>query len=149
MIRKHRRHSADIMNPVGGLCPKQRLTWSRGGRAITAGLVPVPPNSEGAGSFAAQSNLGQGRICWRITVTGLTDVTAAHIHYRTGAKARQIAVPLRLPTPFSAPTKGCTNAPRALVRQILRLPGAFYVNVHTTTYPNGAISGMLKKATKL
>jgi hypothetical protein len=148
VIRKHRRHSADIMNPVGGLCPKQRLTWSRGGRAITAGLVPVPPNSEGAGSFAAQSNLGQGRICWRITVTGLTDVTAAHIHYRTGAKARQIAVPLRLPTPFSAPTKGCTNAPRALVRQILRLPGAFYVNVHTTTYPNGAISGMLKKATK-
>jgi hypothetical protein len=149
VIRAHRnRHPADIMNPVGGLCPKQRLTWSRGGRAITAGLVPVAPNTEGAGSFAAQSNVGQGRICWRITVTGLTDVTAAHIHYRTGPKARQIAVPLALPSPFIAPTKGCVDAPRGLVRQILQHPGLFYVNVHTTTYPDGAISGMLKRATK-
>jgi hypothetical protein len=149
IVRAHRnRHPADIVNPVGGLCPKQRLTWSRGGRAITAGLVPVPPNTEGAGSFAAQSNVGQGRICWRITETGLTDITAAHIHYRTGAEARQVAVPLTLPTPFSAPATGCVNAPRGLVRQILQHPGLFYVNVHTTTYPDGAISGMLKRATK-
>ena len=148
VIRAHTRHSADIVNPAGGLCPKQRLTWSRGGRALAAGLVPVAPNTEGAGSFAAQSNVGQGRICWRITVTGLTDVTAAHIHYRTGLKARQIAVPLALPMPFQAPTTGCTNVPRALLRQIVMHPGGFYVNVHTTTYPEGAITGMLKHATK-
>jgi len=149
VIRAHRtRHSADIVNPAGGLCPKQRLTWSRGGRAITAGLVPVPPNSEGAGSFAAQSNVGQGRICWRITETGLADVTAAHIHYRTGAKARQIAVPLTLPSPFVGPAKGCVDAPRGIVKQIVQHPGLFYVNVHTSTYPDGAISGMLKRATK-
>ena len=149
IIRAHsKRHAADIVNPVGGLCPKQRLTWARGGRGITTGLVPVPPNTEGAGSFTAQSNVGQGRICWRITVTGLTDVTAAHIHYRTGPKARQIAVPLTLSSPFTPPDKGCVDAPRGLVRQILQHPGLFYVNVHTTTYPDGAISGMLKKATK-
>jgi CHRD domain len=124
VIRAHRnRHPADIVNPVGGLCPKQRLTWARGGRGITTGLVPVPPNTEGAGSFTAQSNVGQGRICWRITVTGLTDVTAAHIHYRTGPKARQIAVPLTLSSPFTPPDKGCVDAPRALVRQILQHPG--------------------------
>jgi hypothetical protein len=136
------------VNPVGGLCPKQRLTWSRGGRALTAGLVPVPPNASGAGSFAAQSNVGQGRICWRITETGLADVTAAHIHYRTGAKARQVAVPLTLPTPFVGPATGCVDAPRGIVRQIVQHPGLFYVNVHTSTYPDGAIAGMLKKATK-
>src|SRR5262245_22528058 len=149
VIRAHRnRHPADIVNPARALCPRQRLTWSRGGRAITAGLVPVPPNTEGAGSFAAQSNVGQGRICWRITETGLTDVTAAHIHYRTGPNARQVAVPLTLSSPFTPPDRGCVDAPRGLVRQILQHPGLFYVNVHTTTYPDGAISGMLKKATK-
>jgi CHRD domain-containing protein len=146
VIRKHTRHSADIVNPAGGLCPKQRLTWFHGGRAIAAGMVPVQPNTEGSGSFAAQSNVGQGRICWRITVTGLEDVTAAHIHYRTGLKARQIAVPLALPLPFASPVTGCTNAPRALLRQIVLHPGGFYVNVHTTTYPEGAITGMLKPA---
>jgi hypothetical protein len=34
------------------------------------------------------------------------------------------------------------------VRQIVQHPGLFYVNVHTTTYPDGAISGMLKRGTK-
>ena len=149
IIRAHtRRHAADIVNPVGGLCPKQRLTWSRGGRAVTAGLVPVPPNTSGAGSFAAQSNVGQGRICWRITETGLADVTAAHIHYRTGPKARQVAVPLTLPSPFVGPARGCVDAPRGIVRNILQHPGLFYVNVHTSAYPDGAIAGVLKKATK-
>lgn len=111
VIRAHRnRHPADIMNPVGGLCPKQRLTWSRGGRAITAGLVPVAPNTEGAGSFAAQSNVGQGRICWRITVTGLTDVTAAHIHYAPGlrrgrSRSRSRSRRRSLPRPRAASTR--------------------------------------------
>jgi hypothetical protein len=34
---------------------------------------------------------------------------------------------------------------RALVKQILVHPENFYVNVHTTTYPGGAISGTLAK----
>ena len=89
-------------------------------RSLATGF-PEAPNSEGAGSFAAQTNPGQGRICWRVTVTGLTDVTAAHIHYRTGATT--VAVPLALPEPFQAPATGCTNAPRALIRQPGRMPG--------------------------
>src|SRR6188472_4261077 len=71
VVRTHLRHPADIVGPVGGLCPKQRLTWSHGGRSLAAGLAPEAANTEGAGSFAAQSNVGQGRICWRLTVTGL------------------------------------------------------------------------------
>lgn len=144
VVRSHLRHSADIVNPAGGLCPKQRLTWFHGGRSLAAGLAPEASNTEGAGSFAAQTNVGQGRICWRLTVTGLEGVTAAHIHYRTGAKATTIAVPLVLPTPFHAPAYGCTNAPRALLTQIVKHPSAFYVNVHTATYPTGAVSGPLK-----
>jgi hypothetical protein len=141
-------HHADIVNPVGGTCPSQRLSWARGGRPLSAALVPVPPNTEGAGSFAARSNIGQGRICWRLNVTGLTDVTAAHIHYRTGPLAPGIAVPLALPVPFTGTATGCSDAPRELVKQILKGPGAFFVNVHTTTFPNGAIAGMLKKRAK-
>jgi hypothetical protein len=147
LVVKHKRHAADIVAPVGGLCPKQRLTWFHGGRSLTTGFTPEAPNTEGAGSFAAQSNVGQGRICWRITVTGLTDVTAAHIHYRTGPKATTVAVPLALPEPFHAPAKGCTNASRSLLSQIVRHPGLFYVNVHTASYPSGAVSGMLKRGT--
>jgi hypothetical protein len=141
-------HHGDIINPVGGTCPSQPLSWSRGGRPISAKLTPVSPNMLGSGTFVARSNIGQGRICWKLTVTGLVDVTAAHIHYGTGPNATQIAVPLALPTPFTGTATGCSDAARSLVKQILVKPGNFYVNVHTTTYPSGAISGTLKKGAK-
>ena len=149
IIRAHTvGHHGDIINPVGGVCPSQPLSWSRGGRPISTKLMPVAPNTLGEGTFVARSNIGQGRICWKLTVTGLADVTAAHIHYRTGPNATQVAVPLALPIPFTGTATGCANAARALVKQILVRPGNFYVNVHTTTYPDGAISGILKKGAR-
>jgi hypothetical protein len=146
IIRAHTvAHHGDIINPVGGVCPSQPLSATRGGRPISATLTPVAPNTLGSGSFVARSNIGQGRICWSLTVTGLADVTAAHIHYGTGPNANQIAVPLALPTPFTGSATGCTNAARALVKDILMHPANFYVNVHTVTFPSGAINGTLAK----
>jgi hypothetical protein len=144
-LKAHLAHPGDIVDPAGGVCPTQSLTALRGGRPISTTLAPVTPNTIGAGSFVARSNIGQGRICWSLTVTGLSDVTAAHIHYLNGPLATQIAVPLALPTPFTGSATGCATVLRALVKQILVHPENFYVNVHTTAYPGGAISGTLAK----
>lgn len=144
-LKAHLAHPGDIVDPAGGVCPTQSLTALHGGRPISTTLAPVAPNTVGAGSFVARSNIGQGRICWSLTVTGLSDVTVAHIHYLNGPLATQIAVPLALPTPFTGSATGCATALRALVKQILVHPENFYVNVHTTTYPGGAISGTLAK----
>jgi hypothetical protein len=144
-LKAHLAHPGDIVDPAGGVCPAQSLTALRGGRPLSTTLAPVAPNTVGAGSFVARSNIGQGRICWSLTVTGLSDVTAAHIHYLNGPLATQIAVPLALPTPFTGSATGCATVLRALVKQILVHPENFYVNVHTTTYPGGAISGTLAK----
>jgi len=35
-------------------------------------------------------------------------------------------------------------SPRALLSQLVRHPGRFYVNVHTATYPTGAVSGPIR-----
>jgi hypothetical protein len=144
-LKAHLVHPGDIVDPAGGVCPTQSLTALRGGRPISTTLAPVAPNTVGGGSFVARSNIGQGRICWSLTVTGLSDVTVAHIHYLNGPLATQIAVPLALPTPFTGSATGCATVLRALVKQILVHPENFYVNVHTTTYPGGAISGTLAK----
>jgi hypothetical protein len=144
-LKAHQAHAGDVVDPVGGVCPSQSLTALRGGRPISGTLAPVAPNTVGSGSFVARSNIGQGRICWSLTVTGLSDVTAAHIHYLNGPLATQIAVPLALPTPFTGSATGCATVLRALVKQILVHPENFYVNVHTATYTGGAISGTLAK----
>jgi hypothetical protein len=146
-LKAHLAHPGDIVDPVGGVCPTQPLSSSRGGRPISTTLAPVAPNTVGGGTFVARSNIGQGRICWSLTVTGLNpaDVTGAHIHYLNGPLATQIAVPLTLPTPFTGSAIGCATALRALVKSILMHPENFYVNVHTAAYTGGAISGTLAK----
>jgi hypothetical protein len=146
-LKAHLAHPGDIVDPAGGVCPTQSLTALRGGRPMSTTLAPVAPNTVGAGSFVARSNIGQGRICWSLTVTGLapSDVTAAHIHYLNGPLATQIAVPLTLPSPFTGSATGCATALRALVKSILMHPENFYVNVHTIAFPGGAISGTLAK----
>jgi hypothetical protein len=144
-LKAHLAHPGDIVDPAGGVCPTQSLTALRGGRPISTTLAPVSPNTIGSGSFVARSNIGQGRICWSLTVTGLSDVTLAHIHYLNGPLATSIAVPLTLPTPFTGSATGCAPVLRALVKQILVHPENFYVNVHTATYTGGAISGALAK----
>jgi len=144
-LKAHLAHPGDIVDPVGGVCPSQSLSALHGGRPIRTTLAPVAPNTVGGGTFVARSNIGQGRICWSLTVTGLSDVTASHIHYLNGPLATQIAVPLTLPTPFTGSATGCATATRALVKLILMHPENFYVNVHTLTYPDGAISGTLAK----
>ena len=142
VVRAHAVHHADIIDPAGGTCPTQALSFARGGRPISATLTPVAPNTVGSGTFVARANIGQGRICWKLTVADLTDVTAAHIHRVSDSS---IVVPLTLPVPFTGTATGCENVSRALVKQILMHPQNFYVNVHTTTYPSGAIAGTLHK----
>jgi len=44
---------------------------------------------------------------------------------------------------------GCTeDVSKALIRRILRRPKRFYVNVHTTPFPGGAVQGTLRKPPK-
>ena len=144
-LQTHMRHARDIVNPSGGTCPAQRLTAATGGIKLSATLTPTAPNTVGSGTFTARSNLGQGLLCFRLTVSGLTNVTAAHIHFGTGPNAGSIAVPLSLPSPFTGSATGCVQVDRTLLRQILTSPQNYYVNVHTTAFPAGAIKGTLTR----
>ena len=144
-LQTHMRHARDVVNPTGGSCPTQRLTATRGGVRLSTTLAPVAPNTAGSGTFALRANAGQGMLCFRLTVSGLANVTAAHIHYGTGPNAGGIAVPLPLPSPFAGTATGCVQVDRTLLRQILLSPQDYYVNVHTTTYPAGAIKGTLSR----
>ena len=144
-LRTHIQHARDIVGPTGGTCPAQRLTAAKGGVKLSATLTPTAPNTAGSGTFTLRANAGQGMLCFRLSVTGLANVTAAHIHYGTGPNAGGIAVPLPLPSPFAGSATGCVQVDRTLLRQILLDPQNYYVNVHTTAYPAGAIKGTLSR----
>ncbi len=96
-----------------------------------------------SGSAELALDAAAGLVCYEIDVSNLTSpVFAAHIHLgATGG----IVVPLFF---FGPPTtadefSGCVSASPTLVAAIAADPGAYYVNVHTTTQPGGAVRGTL------
>ena len=92
----------------------------------------------GSRTASVTIRVGLARLCHTLTVSGLTNVTAAHIHLvSTGA----VVVPLTTPT--TGTSSGCGTVDRALLQQIVRNPAAYYVNVHTPTFPNGQVQGKL------
>lgn len=122
-------------NAFGKCVSSMRSQGAQAGRVKATLTGPV-----GSGTFAAVLNARQGRLCYVLTATGLTDITAAHIHVKPSGA---IVVPLAAPTTGSS--SGCVEVDPALLRAILQAPATYYVNVHTVAAPAGAISGDLSR----
>ena len=136
LLRGHMRHAGDIVMP--GVTPWPSSS-SQTGVKLSATLAPVQ-GATGSGTGSITIRLGQSRLCSALTVSGLTNVTSAHIHLvSTGA----VVVPLT--APISGTATGCLTVERALLRSILRTPGAHYINVHTEAHPNGQVQGTLSR----
>jgi hypothetical protein len=97
----------------------------------------------GGGSWTAV--IKGGELCYGLAVKDIGKPTAAHIHRGGPNTAGPIVVTLgSLPTSGNpGSSAGCTNVKGSLVRQIRSNPEGFYVNVHNTKYPDGAIRGQL------
>ena len=136
-LRGHGGHAGDILAPGAADCPSG--AGGTQGSKLSTSLQPVA-GATGSGTATVTVNLGQGRLCYTLKVTGLTDVTGAHIHRVSGGA---VVVPLTAPT--TGTSSGCVTVAKALLREIAQNPAAFYVNVHTTSYPNGQVQGKLAK----
>ena len=136
VLRGHMAHTGDLLMP--GMTPCPAGTPNQPGQ-LGATLTPVQ-GATGSGSARFSPHVGAGRLCYTLTVTGLTNVTAAHIHRVAGGA---IVVPLTAPT--SGTSTGCVEVERDLLMEILQTPSAFYVNVHTSSHPNGQVQGTLRR----
>jgi hypothetical protein len=98
------------------------------------------PDGYGTAQITVSDNFNQ--VCWDINnLRGLGTVTAAHIHM--GAPGVNGPVVFTLKPANEGGWKGCADGAEWTQNRIQGNPGAFYVNVHTTEYPNGAIRGQL------
>ena len=118
-------------------------TVGEGGRKLTTTLSggaerPGPGDPDGTGTARITVNAGQGRVCWDVTVSNIDAATAAHIHRAPPTAAGPPVVTMAPPTGH-----GCAEVARALAQELIRTPGAFYVNVHNAAFPAGAIRGQL------
>ena len=138
IARGHMRHVGDFAIIGAAVCRTTTPPQPAGVR-VTATLQPVQ-GAAGSGAFTGTIRVGQGELCYTLNVSGLTNVTAAHIHRGTTAA---VVVPLTAPTTGSA--SSCADVSSALLQEILQTPSAFYVNVHTTSFPDGQVRGDLQR----
>ena len=90
---------------------------------------------------------GSGRICYGIVVHRISAPTAAHIHDGRAAVNGPIVIPLTVVPNAGSPGAigACiSDLDNSLLRQIQKKPGDFYVNVHNSQFPGGAIRGQLQ-----
>lgn len=101
---------------------------------------PGPGDPDGTGFITLTLNQGRGEICFELTLSGIDAATAGHIHKAPAGEPGDVFVPL-----FGAEGPGakCVSATKAQVKEIRRNPEMFYVNVHTATFPGGAVRGQL------
>ena len=110
---------------------------------VTAGGVPNQGDLDGEGTARLTLNSGLGEICWVIQVSGITlPAAAAHIHVAPSTTTGPVVVGLTAPDATGS-ASGCTSVDRELVKAIRANPADYYVNVHTSDYPAGALRGQL------
>jgi len=123
-------------------------TTLAGGRPLFATLsgaaeVPGPGDPEGTGTVKLTLNGGRGQICFWIDVENITlPATAAHIHGGAAGVAGDVVVALAAPNE-DGEAIGCVDAERSLIKAIRQHPRQYYVNVHTSDFPAGAVRGQL------
>ena len=162
-LRGHARHG-DVVTGVPqtraaarAFCRGLTITPTSGGRRFDATLTPVSTALTGGGTFTFRAAQGRETLCWSLTISTLAStagtVNAAHIHGPrpstdifipfTSTPAQLTALNASLAAGQAATVTGCETVDRVKVRQLLRNLDDFYVDVHTTVFPGGALQGAL------
>ena len=109
-----------------------------------AAEVPGPGDPDGSGMANITVNQFKRQVCFALMVSDIEPATAAHIHVGAPDVAGPVVVPLN-PPPTDGSSTGCANnVDVRLIRNIIRNPAGYYVNVHNAEFPSGAIRGQLE-----
>jgi glucose/arabinose dehydrogenase len=109
-----------------------------------AAEVPGPGDEDGSGTAFVLVDQAESEVCFAILVSNITlPAAAAHIHVGEAGVAGDVVVALAPPDEHGASTGCVSGVDPALIEAILQDPAGYYVNVHTTDFPAGAVRGQL------
>jgi len=118
-------------------------TTLTGAEEVNAQGTPNQGDPNGSGTADLTFNRGQGQVCYHVMVKDIQlPAMSAHIHFAPAGKNGPIVVQIS-PPDATGMSMGCVDAERDLVKRIGTNPTDYYVNVHNTEFPGGALRGQL------
>jgi hypothetical protein len=112
--------------------------------ATLSATEETPTAGPNGGTGAAKIEIDQATktLCYDVSWSKEVGTpSAGHIHKGDKGTNGMIVVKFDLP----AKPKACLQVDGAILDGIAANPGGYYVNVHTTLYPNGAVRGQLQQ----
>ena len=110
---------------------------------LTGAAEPNGGDADGIGLAVFRLPAASGRLCYLLAAAKLDGtVAAAHIHRAPAGVNGPIVVPLE--PPVDGVSKACTTIDPALAAAIVADPAGYYVNVHTSAFPGGAVRSQLR-----
>jgi hypothetical protein len=121
-----------------------------GGRPLSTDLaganeVGTAGDPDATGTADITVNPGTGEVCYEITLTGADPVILGHIHEAPAGSNGGVVVDFSLTQDdfVDGTAAGCVVVDRGLAKEILTDSEGYYVNVHSTAFPAGAVRGQL------
>jgi hypothetical protein len=118
---------------AGALAANKTFTVSMNGKSET-------PKGAPNGKGTAKITLESGKVCFKLSWSGIGTPNASHIHKGKKGVAGQVVIPLFGGAPKHS---GCVKVAQSLINKIKKNPAGYYVNVHTAKFPAGAIRAQL------
>jgi hypothetical protein len=118
---------------------------------LTAGAEHPTGDKTANGVITVCINKERGSIDFNFDVLNIAQQpTAGHIHKGAAGQSGPVVFPFAQPgliDPSTGEVEWADNAPAkpSLIAALLAGPKGYYVNVHTRSFPNGAIRGQLGK----
>jgi CHRD domain len=111
------------------------------------GSVEVPPGDpDGSGEATFKLKKKKEQVCFKVSFQGIDDPFAGHIHPGGPGETGPPLVPMwEGTTGLASPVKDCVDAEKNVIKQIIKNPGDFYVNIHNDAFPAGALRDQLAK----
>jgi hypothetical protein len=120
---------------VAGLSFVLSAQDQQGGRQINITMAGGDP--DGTGTARLTFDPAKNLVCYEIAVDKIAAPNGVHIHSGIGGQSGPPVVTL-------TPT-GCAPLEQGKIMDILKNPGNYYVDVHNSEFPNGALRGQLEK----
>jgi hypothetical protein len=110
-----------------------------------SGANEVPPaDPDGTGTATVTIDNANSQICYTLAVQNIAlPATAAHIHRGAADVKGDVVVPFNVMPNATGNAAGCVTVDPALLQEIGNNPAGFYVNVHSSEFPDGAVRGQL------